>query len=98
MWSDGEISKELFRSKCAEVEPKLQCLQEEIENLSAETEPKEVVDYNEKLTVLQYVLEQYTYCDKSENVPESVVESFVSKDSFDWYLRFNDNPDRPLYC
>jgi len=103
MRSDGEISKELFRSKCAEVEPKIQRLQEEIEKLSAKTEPKEVVDYTEKLTVLQYALEQYTHCDEGENVPESVVEAFVSKilvskDGFDWYLRFDGNPDKPLHC
>lgn len=36
-------------------------------------------------------------------MPESVIEAFVVKivvhpDSFDWYLRFNDDPDKPLHC
>ncbi len=36
-------------------------------------------------------------------MPESVVEAFVAKivvhpDSFDWYLRFNDDPDKSLHC
>lgn len=52
---------------------------------------------------LQYALERYTHIDEGQNVPESVVEAFVVKivvhpDSFDWYLRFNDDPDKPLRC
>lgn len=71
--------------------------------LTRRTEPKEVVDYSEKLTVLQYALEQYTNCTEGENVPESVIEEFVvkivvSKDGFDWYLRFDGDPDKPLHC
>lgn len=103
MRSEGEISREMFRNKCAEVEPKIQKLQDEIEKLSEQAAPKEVVDYTEKLTVLQYALEQYTNCDEGANVPDSVVEAFVtkivvSKDSFDWYLRFDGEPDKPLHC
>jgi hypothetical protein len=36
-------------------------------------------------------------------VPESVIEAFVvkivvSQNGFDWYLRFDDDPNRPLRC
>ena len=56
-----------------------------------------------ELTVLQYALEQYTHIDEGQNVPESVIEAFVvkilaSEDGFDWYLRFDGDPDRPLHC
>ena len=103
MRAEGDLSRELFRSKCSEVEPKIQKLQEEIEALSTASEPKEVVDYTEKLTVLQYALEQYTHLDEGQNVSESVIEAFVvkivvSKDGFDWYLRFDGDPDKPLHC
>ncbi|MBQ8241680.1 MAG: recombinase family protein [Bacteroides sp.] len=103
MRAEGELSREMFRMKCAELEPKIQTLQAEIEALSAAAEPKEVVDYTEKLTVLQYALEQYTNIDEGQNVPESVIEAFVvkivvSKDGFDWYLRFDGDPDKPLHC
>ena len=89
--------------KCAELEPRIQQLQKEIETLTAEAAPKEVVDYTEKLTVLQYALEQYTNWDEGQDVPESVIEAFVakivvSKDGFDWYLRFDGDPDNPLHC
>ena len=103
MRADGDLSRETFRTKCAELEPRMQQLQKEIEELSAEAQPKEVVDYKEKLEVLQYALEQYTHRNEDEDVPESVIEAFVvkivvSKDSFDWYLRFDGDPDKPLHC
>ena len=103
MRAEGDLSRELFRSKCNEIEPKIKKLQDEIETLTAASKPKEVVDYTEKLTVLQYALEQYTNIDEGQDVPESVIEAFVvkivvSKEGFDWYLRFDGDPDKPLHC
>lgn len=103
MRAEGDLSRELFRTKCAELEPQLQQLQKEIEMLSQQVQPKPIANYKEKLTVLQYALERYTHIDEGQNVPESVVEACVVKivvhpDSFDWYLRFNDDPDKPLRC
>ena len=103
MRADGDISREMFRTKCAELEPRMIKLQEEIAMLSAQAHSKEVVDYREKITVLQYALEQYTNKDEGQDVPESVIEAFVTKivvsqDGFDWYLRFDGDPDDPLHC
>lgn len=103
MRAEGDLSREMFRSKCNEVEPKIHQLEEKIEKLSVDSAPREVVDYTEKLTVLQYALEQYTNLDEGQDVPDSVVEAFVtkivvSKDGFDWYLRFDGDPDKPLHC
>lgn len=57
--------------------------------------------YKDKLTVLQYALEQYTNADEND-IPESVIEAFVvkivaKKDGFDWYLRFDGDPNDPLH-
>ena len=103
MRAEGDLSRELFRRKCAEIEPRIQELQTQIETLTAAAKPREVVDYTEKLTVLQYALERYTNLDEGQDVPESVIEAFVvkilaSEDGFDWYLRFDGDPDRPLHC
>ena len=103
MRAEGDLSRELFRRKCAEIEPRIQELQTQIETLTAAAKPKEVVDYTEKLTVLQYALERYTNLDEGQDVPESVIEAFVvkilaSEDGFDWYLRFDGDPDKPLHC
>lgn len=64
MCADGALSREMFRSKCNEVEPKINRFQEEIKTLSAAVKPKEVQDYTEKLTGLQYALERYTNIDE----------------------------------
>ena len=103
MRAEGDLSREMFRMKCAELEPRIQQLRSDIEKLSQESQPKEIVDYTEKLTVLQYALERYTSIDEGRNVPESLIEAFVvkivvSKDGFDWYLRFDGDPDKPLHC
>ena len=103
MRAEGDLTREQYRTRCAELEPQMQKLRAEIESLSAKVQPKEVVDYTEKLTVLQYALEQYTNRDEGQDVPESVIEAFVvkivvSKDRFDWYLRFDGDPDKPLHC
>ena len=89
--------------KSEELEPKMQKLQKEIEELSQKREPKVIEHYKEKLTILQYALSQYTSPKEGEDVPESVIEAYfskivVKKDGFDWYIRINGDPDKPLHC
>lgn len=103
MRSDGEIGRDIFKAKCDEIEPKINRLAEEIGELSAEIETPKVTNYEEKITVLRYALEQYTDFKEGEDIPESVIEAFVekivvSKDGFDWYLRFDGDPNDPLHC
>lgn len=103
MRAEGDLTREQYRTRCAELEPQMQRLHQEIQELSVETQPVEVPDYKEKITFLQYALERYTNIDEGQNVPESVIEAFVvkivvSKDGFDWYLRFDGDPDKPLHC
>ena len=103
MRAEGDLSRELFRRKSAEIEPRIQELQTQIETLTAAAKPRDVVDYTEKLTVLQYALERYTNLAEGQDVPESVIEAFVvkilaSEDGFDWYLRFDGDPNKPLHC
>ena len=103
MRAEGDLTREQYRSRCAELESQIQKLQQEIQTLSIEIQPAEVPDYKEKLTFLQYALERYTNIDEGQNVPESVIEAFVvkivvSKDGFDWYLRFDGDPNKPLHC
>lgn len=103
MRADGEITKEIFRAKTMDIENQMEKLRLEIDSLSQKTDEPEITDYREKITVLQYALEQYTNPDESENIPESIIEAFVkkivvSKDGFDWYLRFDGNPNDSLHC
>lgn len=69
-----------------------------------EDEPEEEVpDYNERLTLLRYVLERYLNFDSDDDIPEQVIEAFVEKivvkeNSFDWYLLFSDDDNSPKSC
>ena len=103
MRADGEITKEIFRAKTMDIENQMEKLRLEIDSLSQKTDEPEIIDYREKITVLQYALEQYTNPNESENIPESIIEAFVkkivvSKEGFDWYLRFDGDPNDPLHC
>ena len=103
MRSDGEIDKADFMKRKTEAEQKHMELQNKIAELEAEqNKTAPVIDYKEKLEVLRYALEQYTDFDADGDIPDSVVEAFVekivvSKDGYDWYLRFDGDPNDPLH-
>ena len=102
MRAEGDIDKESFAKKTSELRADITRLTNEIDELEDEQNDEPViVDYKEKLTVLQYALAQYTNADEND-VPESVIEAFVEKivakrDGFDWYLRFDGDPNDPLH-
>ena len=103
MRSDGEIDKADFMKRKTDAEFKLLELQNKIAELEAEqNKTTPIIDYKEKLEVLRYALEQYTNFDDDGDIPDNVVEAFVekivvSKDGFDWYLRFDGDPNDPLH-
>lgn len=105
MRADGEIDKTQYQSMKSDIEENIHTLQEQIARLMPEDdEPEEEIpDYNERLTVLRYVLERYLDFDSDEDIPEPVIEAFVekivvTKDSFDWYLLFSDDDKTPKSC
>lgn len=74
-----------------------------IQKLKAEQEeePEEVIDYGERIKMLEYALEQLVDFKNCDDIPESVVDAFVdriivSEDSYDWYLRLN--PELAYQC
>ncbi len=104
MRSDGEISRDVFRTKKTEVEERMVILQKELDELAPKEEVEEVLNYEEKITILRYALEQYTDFSNEygKDIPEEVIEAFVekivvSKNNFDWYLRFSPDDD-PKRC
>lgn len=90
----------------SEVDTQIASLQEQVFELSPTekvTETSNVPDYNERITLLRYALERYTYFDTDEDIPEAVIEAFVEKivvneNSFDWYLHFSDDDNTPKTC
>ena len=64
---------------------------------------RKYLSQKEKLTILQYALSQYSCPKEGEDVPQSVIEAYfskivVKKDGFDWYIRINGDPNKPLHC
>ena len=97
MRAEGDIDKEMFRSKKQEIEDRVAKLTEEIKGLQPEKEQTSCEDYSVKLLELREHLKEYTGFDYSV-IPESIVEAFieriwVSKDALRWYLRTGNNTD-----
>lgn len=97
MRAEGDIDKEVFRSKKQEIEDRVAKLTEEIKGLQPEKEQTSNEDYSVKLLELRERLKEYTGFDYSV-IPESIVEAFieriwVSKDEFRWYLRTGNNAE-----
>ena len=97
MRAEGDIDKEMFRSKKQEIEDRVAKLTEEIKGLQPEKEQTSNEDFSVKLLELRERLKEYTGFDYSV-IPESIVEAFieriwVSKDEFRWYLRTGNNAD-----
>lgn len=99
MRADGEITREVFKSKQEEIEKQLIEIDTELEMLNPEK--KDEVDeatHEEKITVLRYYLEQSVNPSDTDDIPENVIRAFVTKivahvDGFDWYLRFDPDKD-----
>ncbi len=105
MRADGEIAKEQFLSMKADIDTQIRSLQEQIEELSPDENvpEEEIPNYDERITVLRYVLERYMNFDSDEDIPEPVIEAFVDKivvkeNSFDWYLFFSGDDNTPKIC
>ena len=105
MRADGEVDKKQFQTMKSEIDTKIHTLQKQIAALTPkEEEPEEeLLDYNERITVLRYVLERHMNFDSDEDIPESVIEAFVEKivvkeHSFDWYLLFSGDDNTPKSC
>ena len=78
-------------------------LKAEIDELTpvVEESKEDGIDYESKITVLRYALEQYTNFDIESDIPESVIEAFVekievSKNCFRWRLRGDFGGNSPI--
>ncbi|MBR4282501.1 MAG: resolvase, partial [Clostridia bacterium] len=101
--SNCDITREDYQEARADVDRQIDMLKAEIEELTPVVDPteEEEIDYESKITVLRYALEQYTNFDTDGDIPESVIEAFVekievSKDCFRWHLRGDFGGDSPI--
>lgn len=97
MRADGEIGKDMFTKKKAEIENQIAQLQTEINNLQPKLQNgTEDVSHDDKIKVLKYYLEQVVKPNDIDDLPEEIIKAFITKivvheNSYDWYLRFTPN-------
>ena len=100
---EGVLSKEEFDDRMKPIEKAISDLSAQISELTPKNEPEiEIPNYEEKIEVLRYALEQYNNWD-DKDVPDAVIEAYVekivaSKDGFEWYLRFDGDTNDPIKC
>ena len=102
MRMDGEVTADVFISSSNEIREMIDKLKSEIAALTADAPEETVSDYEDKITLLKFALEQYNHFDEDREIPDSVLEAFVEKivifeDHFEWYLRFG-SPGCPTKC
>lgn len=101
MRADGEITREIFKSKKEEIESRITKIQSEIEELQPPEDVQEDISHDDKIKVLKYYLEQSVTPNDNSDLPEDVIRAFIVKvvvheDRFDWYLRFSPD-DEPAH-
>lgn len=104
MRADGEITKAVFQAKQMDIQKRIGELQSGLDELTNDNETHNEPDmsHEERIVLLKYALEQLTNFDdsKEDDIPERVIEAFVrkivvSKDGFEWYLRFSPDNTPP---
>ncbi len=103
MRADGEITKEMYIAKKEEAEKEIKQLENEINALLTASTTTEIPTENiaERLSVLQDAMAKYANFNTENDVPDNIIDAFVkkvvvSKDGFDWYLRYA--PETAVNC
>ena len=103
MRADGELTKVMYLTKVEKTESEIKALESKLEELTSGNTNVEMPLENvtERLSVLKDALNNYAVFDTENDVPDKIVDAFVekvvvSKDSFDWYLRYA--PETAVSC
>ena len=99
MRADGEITRDIFKMKQADIEKRLSDIEAELESLNHKEQNEiDEATHEEKITILKYYLERSLTPSDTEDLPENVIRAFVTKivaheNGFEWYLRFSPDND-----
>ena len=101
MRTEGEISKELFKSKTVEIEARENEIKTKLEALAPPEALPTESDYTKKLDELMAILESYCNFEVPSEIPEQIVEAFIRKivvypEHLEWYLRNIDDDEGPI--
>lgn len=101
MRADGEITRNVFKAKSEKINDEIEKLQIEINELLPPSQNEEIdKNYEHKINVLRFFMDQAVDFDNIEIIPDSIIEAFVEKiivseNKCSWYLRFGLDPDNP---
>ena len=92
MRADGDIERDYFLMRKDEVEKQIECLRQEIQELTPIDTRKKKENLVERLEALKQKLSEYTDFENTLIIPDGVIEAFTeqiiaSDKGFDWYLK-----------
>ena len=100
MRADGELTRDQFGAKKAEIDKALFDIDKELKELIPKnTLPEEEeVDHEDRMKILRFALDEFVNPSDDKDIPEEIIDAFVVKivvhpDCFDWYLRFSPDDD-----
>ena len=97
----GEIDKDTYIQKKIEFQQKIGNLQTEITLLSPTIVEEQKTNLRDRLDELKQALKKYVDFSEDKDIPDHIIQAFVekivvSKDGFDWYLRYA--PETAVSC
>ena len=105
MRADGEISRDVFLKKKADIEEDIKALTSQKNELIPEDCEEDDDEFNlkEKVAILKTALDSVKEYDEERVIPDEVIDAFIVKivaheDCLDWYLRFSRDPNNPVSC
>ena len=92
MRADGDIERDYFLMRKDEVDKQIECLRQEIQELTPIDTRQKKEDLVERLEALKQKLSEYTDFENTLIIPDGVIEAFTeqiiaSDKGFDWYLK-----------
>lgn len=92
MRADGDIERDYFLMRKDEVEKQIECLRQEIQELTPIDTRQKKENLVERLEALKQKLSEYTDFENTLIIPDGVIEAFTeqiiaSDKGFDWYLK-----------
>lgn len=99
LYTDGDISLEVYRSKRDEYTSRMETLKAQLEEITANSGDTQEELIKERLIVIKQLLDDMALCNK-EKSPNELINNFVDKivvrsqTEFEWYINIDGNAEK----
>ena len=99
LYTDGDISLEVYRSKRDEYTSRMETLKAQLEEITANSSNTQEELIKERLIAIKQLLDDMALCNK-EKSPNELINNFVDKivvrsqTEFEWYININGNAEK----